>query len=473
MTNIDGADPTTGLILVSNVLYGMARTGGISNEGTIFSLYADGAGFTTLYNFTNGTDGSLPTGPGSLVFCSNALFGVTAFGGNGAPPRKGAVFRINTDGTGFTNIYSFSGPDGQNPTTQLTLSGGTLYGTTHNGGGTGKHGTIFEINTDGSGFQTLFAFSGTNGSVPSSPPTLANGTLYGVTLSGSNGFGSVYRINTDGSGFTNLYSFTGKLDGYLPEAALTVFSNQLYGTTTAAGISNVGTIFRLNADGSSFTPLHEFLSTWDAGEPFGGVTLYSNTFYGAALSGNSSSGNYGIIYRMNPDGSSFTNVYNFSGGSDGAGPESTLVLNGNTLYGITPLGGSAFSTSGDGTLFAVTFPVSLAISRSNASYNVLWPSPSTGFVLQTNGNLVSGTWANYGSPNNDGTNCSISVSSPLGALFFRLMHLNRFGQSLGRRSCETKANSGCLHVVYIGKGQTVFAFNGKAKRRSKRCVKYL
>lgn len=419
--NYDGADPTMGLVLVSNVLYGTTRTGGTSNYGTIFRLNSDGTGFTNLYNFTNGTDGANPTGPGSLAFCSNTLFGVTSFGGNGAPPRRGAVFRINTDGTGFTNIYSFSGTDGQNPSAQLMISGGTLYGTTHSGGGTGKKGTIFQINTDGSGFNSMFAFSGTNGSTPSSPLTLSAGTLYGVTLSGSNGFGSIYRINIDGSGFTNLYSFTGGLDGYLPESSLAVFSNAVYGTTTAAGISNAGTIFRINTDGSGFTVLHEFTTTYDAGEPFGGVTLYSNVFYGTALSGNSSSGNYGIIYRMDPNGG-FTNVYNFSGGSDGTGPESTLVLNGNALYGITPLGGSAFSTSGDGTLFALTFPVSLSISKLNSSYNVLWPSPSTGFVLQTNGDLVSGTWANYGTPDDDGTNRSVNLSPITGHLFFRLAH---------------------------------------------------
>lgn len=421
-TNLDGADPTTSLILVSNVLYGTTRTGGISNEGTLFQLNADGSGFAVLHYFTNGTDGGIPAGPGALVYSSNALFGVTSFGGNGAPPRRGAVFRINTDGTGFTNLYSFSGADGQNPSAQLTISGGILFGTTHSGGGTGKKGTIFAINTDGSGFQTLFAFSGTNGSFPSSPPMLANGTLYGVTLSGSNGFGSVYRINPDGNNFTNLYSFTGGLDGYLPEAALTLFSNQLYGTTTAAGVSNMGTVFRLNTDGSGFTVLHEFRGLWDAGAPFGGVTVYSNVMYGTAIDGNISSGNYGIVYRMNPDGTAFTNVYNYSGGSDGAAPESTLALNGNTLYGITPIGGSAFSSGGDGTLFALTFPVPLAISRANSSYKVLWPSPSTGFILQTNGNLSSSAWANYGSPNDDGTNRSVSLSSPPGTLFFRLMH---------------------------------------------------
>jgi uncharacterized repeat protein (TIGR03803 family) len=196
----------------------------------------------------------------------------------------------------------------------------------------------------------------------------------------------------------------------------------LYGTTTSGGISNVGTLFRINTDGSGFKALHEFTGTWDAGEPFGGLMLYSNVFYGTAIAGNSSSTNYGIIFQINPDGSGFTNLYNFSGGSDGAGPGTTLVLNGNTLYGTADLGGSAFSTAGEGTLFALTPPVSLEILQSGSSDNVVWPSPSTGFVLQTNGNLGTTNWGNYGSPNDDGTNRSVSIAPSTGNLFFRLSH---------------------------------------------------
>jgi uncharacterized repeat protein (TIGR03803 family) len=85
-TNDDGGNPTTGLILASNVLYGAGRVGGISNSGTIFSLNADGTGFTTLHNFTNGIDGENPSGAGCLVFSSNAIFGVTSFGGTNVPP---------------------------------------------------------------------------------------------------------------------------------------------------------------------------------------------------------------------------------------------------------------------------------------------------------------------------------------------------------------------------------------------------
>src|SRR5262249_26417143 len=114
-TNVDGVNPNAGLTLSSNVLYGMTRAGGISNAGTIFKLNADGSGFTKLFDFTNGVSGGGPNSGDTLVWSSNMLFGVTGFGGTSVPGR-GAVFRINSDGTGFTNLYSFSGSDGQNPT---------------------------------------------------------------------------------------------------------------------------------------------------------------------------------------------------------------------------------------------------------------------------------------------------------------------------------------------------------------------
>jgi hypothetical protein len=53
--------------------------------------------------------------------------------------------------------------------------------------------------------------------------------------------------------------------------------------------------------------------------------------------------------------------------------------------------------------------------------NVSWPSPSTGFALQQNSDLKTGTWANYsGTINDDGTTKSVTISPPAGTLFFRL-----------------------------------------------------
>jgi len=58
---------------------------------------------------------------------------------------NGTVFQISTNGTGFTNVYSFNGgADGANPWGGLVIAGNTLYGTTYYGGDTGN-GTVFSL----------------------------------------------------------------------------------------------------------------------------------------------------------------------------------------------------------------------------------------------------------------------------------------------------------------------------------------
>ena len=86
---------------------------------------------------------------------------------HGGTNGNGTVFAVNTDGTGFTNLYSFTAlspvyynnSDGANPDAGLILSGNTLYGTAHSGGTNGT-GTVFAVNTNGTGFTNLHGFTG-------------------------------------------------------------------------------------------------------------------------------------------------------------------------------------------------------------------------------------------------------------------------------------------------------------------------
>src|SRR4051812_33640858 len=74
-------------------------------------------------------------------------------------------------GQTFRTLYSFTAPsgpssttspatnsDGGNPRAGLILSGNTLYGTTQNGGNSG-YGTVFAVNIDGTGFTNLHSFT--------------------------------------------------------------------------------------------------------------------------------------------------------------------------------------------------------------------------------------------------------------------------------------------------------------------------
>jgi uncharacterized repeat protein (TIGR03803 family) len=67
----------------------------------------------------------------------------------------------------FTTLYTFTGvSDGETPAAGLLLSGGTLYGTAQSGGSSGG-GTIFRLNTDGTGFALLHTFTeGSDGAYP-------------------------------------------------------------------------------------------------------------------------------------------------------------------------------------------------------------------------------------------------------------------------------------------------------------------
>ena len=65
----------------------------------------------------------------------------------------------------------------------------------------------------------------------------------------------------------------------------------------------------------------------------------------------------------------------------------------------------------------------LSIAHLANSAIISWPSPSTGYFLQTNGNLDKTNWSNYPGTvvtNGAGTTNSATLTPPIGNLFFRL-----------------------------------------------------
>jgi uncharacterized repeat protein (TIGR03803 family) len=305
-TNANGGFPQGGLLLSGKKLYGTTDLGGPFSEGTLFSMNLDGTGFTNLHNF-NGSDGAAPAG---LIVAGNTLYGTTVIGGS---LGSGTVFKISVSGVGFTNFYNFTtayGPlttntDGSYPQGSLILSGKTLFGATESGGKFGN-GTIFRVNTDGTSFTNLHNFSalsipfiGTNadGAHLYAGLTLSGKTLYGTTYSGgSAGDGTLFAIQTDGLGFTNLHNFTGFFDGTTPEGQLLLAGKTLYGTASAGGYSGAGTVFAINTDGTGYTNIYTFsqenyddalafLTNHDGFGPYAGLTLSSNTLYGTGNMG--------------------------------------------------------------------------------------------------------------------------------------------------------------------------------------------
>ncbi|HTQ49219.1 MAG TPA: choice-of-anchor tandem repeat GloVer-containing protein, partial [Candidatus Acidoferrales bacterium] len=292
--------------------------------------------YTILHAFGTNTIGHNPystlvQGPDGM------LYGTTDSGG---VANRGQVFKVNPDGSGYTVLKDFTGSDGSGPDAGLVLSGTALYGTTSSGG-TNDNGTVFKVNTDGTGFAVLKQFTGYDGANPYAKLMLSGAMLYGITAYGGySDAGTVFKINTDGSSFANLYSFTARdpdtgtnNDGANPVAELILSGDILYGTTECGGCYGCGTVFAVNTDGSGFTNIYNFMGGSNGAFPFGKLLLSSNTLYGTTRGGDSS--DHGTVFALKTDGTGFTTLYRFTNGSDGRGPMAGLILSGRTLYGTT------------------------------------------------------------------------------------------------------------------------------------------
>ncbi len=170
---------------------------------------AEAQTYRVLHNFTDGTDGSMPSGNLLLDRAEN-IYGTAA----------DSIYKMTRYGSNFifNPLYIFhGGQDGRWPEAGVIFGpDGNLYGTTNGGG-----------NTQGS-------------------------------YCSPGGCGVVYRLRppatTPPSPFTQwtettLYEFTGPpADGYEPRGGSLIFdtAGNLYGTTEFGGSGSFGTVFKLS-----------------------------------------------------------------------------------------------------------------------------------------------------------------------------------------------------------------------------------
>ena len=340
-TGLDGANPTSYLIVSNNTMYGMTSSGGSSNCGTIFAMNTDGAGFTNLYSFTGGSDGASPEA--GLVLSGNTLYGNT----------PSSVFKINTDGSDFTVLHTFSGAWFIQLFSGLILSSNTLYGTTEYGGG-----TVYSIKTDGTCFTNLHTFNIVSGEMwwPYGSLELSGNTIYGVTFEGDPA--GPFAVQTDGTGFTT--------SGVVLPAD---FGNAQYYNRGYDAIPWGTTAFGVNC--------------WQTG-----TLTYPDP----------NPGNYqGIIYAAN--GTNSTVLHYFVNLNEGISPHGALAISGTTLYGMAEFGGNySNATFGNGTIYSLSFPPQqLTMTLSGTNVILMWPSGAFGaeyneFSLQSTTNFVAPVW---------------------------------------------------------------------------------
>ena len=396
----DGANPDSGVVLDgSGNIYGTTYLGGAANAGVVYKLTPAGQE-TLLYTFTGGADGANPYAGVTLDPAGN-LYGTTYQGGSA---NLGVVYELSAGGQ-ETVLHSFTGsPDGANPYAGVISDGaGNFFGTTY-GGGSNNTGSVYKLVSSGE-VTVLHSFPSQNGggAAPYSGVVRdSNGNLYGTTGSTP---GAVYELSAAGS-FTLVHSFGGSgVDPTDPRWGVVLDSaGDLYGTTEHGGTAGVGVVYKLDAAGglkvlyqfpggqqsgayANFpnagvvldsegniygttpyggvegmifmlnpsgreTTLYDFEGAPGGTEPKAGVSLSSaGILYGSTVNGGPS--NVGVVYKVDLAGHEAA-LYSFTGGADGAYPQSDVVLDSSgNVYGTTYGGGSASGAAGLGVVYTI------------------------------------------------------------------------------------------------------------------------
>jgi len=324
-----------------------------------------GQTYSLLHVFHLGQNGYRPIEV--VASKTGEIFGETYLGGGstlcgtngfGQPAGCGTIFKMRGDGSGYRQLYSFSGlADGATPSGTLILDkNGNLYGVTSGGGANGK-GTVFQLSppvAPGASWTqtTLYDFTSYDAGFRYSGLALDGaGNLYVTDPGYPDTFGNIFELTPPGNPgnpwtYQLLYAFAGlqNLDATLPTGALAIDSQgNIYGTSEWGGINgcyNVGcgTIYQLRPPKNPDDPwrervIYRFNGTSDGYEPFGGIVLHNGMLYGTTAFGGDVGG--GTVYQFSVPGGTPNFVVLHSCGNEGANPATVAFDAAGNLYSAT------------------------------------------------------------------------------------------------------------------------------------------
>jgi uncharacterized repeat protein (TIGR03803 family) len=279
-------------------------------------------------------DGGSPENP-PIIGSNGVLYGTTYSSQTG-----GGIYSIDKNGKNVTVLYEFpGGAAGAGPFGELTEGpGGVFYGTTLFDGTSGQ-GTVFQFAPATQTCTILHAFDVADGSTPYAGVVQDKaGNLYGTTSAGgANNVGTIYKIAAGTQTFSKLADLDGT-SGSAPYTPLLIGRDgYLYGTASGGGKFGDGTIFRLSPQGGKIELLHSFTGA-DGNGPFAGLTAgKGGVLYGTTDAGGAG---FGVVFAFDLKGRKLVVLHSF-GRTDGAAPQGKVALDkagrllGTTFYGGT------------------------------------------------------------------------------------------------------------------------------------------
>ena len=215
----------------------------------------------------------------------------------------------------------------------------------------------------------------------------------------------------------------------------------------------------------SLTTIYNFTGAGDGGYPGRLVIGEDGVLYGTTKNG----GAYGVgtVFSVTPPASPGgawieTVLYSFRGGSDGASPNSPLLIgSGGALYGTTSGGGNYFGTStGNGTAFSLTPPAPPGGRWTEEVIHTFCVTSSDGCV-PTSGLAVGPEGVLYGTtyegPNLNGTVYALVPPESPGASWTESVIYDTSGSGGWRPTAGVTVGSGrALYGAAFGEGTGVF-----------------
>lgn len=191
-----GIFPEAGLELTSNgLLIGTSFGGGLHSRGTIFMFDPATKGFEVIHSFDE-LNGAYPRS--ALTRSTHDTFlGLTETGG---AANRGVIFEITLSTKMFKKLFDFPITTG-NPRGRLVSKDGKIFFGTTTFGSLGPGGSLFEFDAQTGLFTSRYSFSGPNGRLPFSDVIIGtDGVVYGTTLEGgTNNKGVFFRYDLNAS----------------------------------------------------------------------------------------------------------------------------------------------------------------------------------------------------------------------------------------------------------------------------------
>ncbi|MHA3773530.1 choice-of-anchor tandem repeat GloVer-containing protein [Verrucomicrobiota bacterium sgz303538] len=257
-----------------------------------------GQTFESLYSFpADDSDGAEPQAT-LTVGPDGSLYGTATVGGSN---DAGTIFKVSLAGEVVILDDFETNSTGKNPYARLVSIGDEfLYGVTNaNGSTTGDPaGTVYRLDLN-VGLSVVSPLRLATGTFPRKPVSIVAAEQGALHVLG-NEPGGLWRVPLNGEAATVTRNFTGTVaEGSFHERMIRGSDGFLYGGSYAGGDKSRGILFRIAPDGSSFTRLHS--CDYDTGiRPIGAmVEAPDGSFYGTMSEAGLSNG---VIYRITPTG---------------------------------------------------------------------------------------------------------------------------------------------------------------------------